>query len=677
MRKLILLTYLAASFIVSNLSGQNDVGSPLLTFNRGKLWQSIYLGKVGPGIFSNWRTTGIGLDWPGFDPSWINENIGGSPSHLLTGGFWVGCKTEDDSVLAVEDWSIYASSIGTEASSKYIIRKHRKVENYQREYSQNGGDEIIETVWEYNPLYQTNFDAFRQLPLRVSRNSHQWNGSKDHENYIIHEYIFENISDELKSVYPNREIVDTLYEFNALLNYAIHSNSRAWAINYPSLTPGARNTWYFPNIAEKMVYARADKYEGVSVEPQFGWAPSLGPVVNGSPTGEFTAPGFVAVKMVYSTPNKSNQESFVRSISWDAGDNAQDYQGPMTGKGTIEDKYEVIIDPSKSSRPVSSPGDPLMRSNRMWSLMSLGSWDIAPGDSVIIVVAEMVNGADYKFALDEAQIPTLTRDGLAAINLDAKFINYDYANGLNHPDPPIAPEFTVSFDLENRDELANVLKWSDASESIPDPDDGLLDLTGYKVYRSSYLPIGPWTLIKDISRGDLEFYSGADGEYTFKDTAVKAGDSYYYALTVYDSGRVAWNINPAAIHPVTGNSSVPVLESSIFANRKVQKFTTTFPPANSLDEILVVPNPFVIGEGSSVPGEGDRIQFVNIPNPCTIRIYTVRGDLVKTIEVADGAGAIAEWDQVTDFGQFIESGIYIFHVDSPKGTKVDKFAVVR
>jgi hypothetical protein len=109
----------------------------------------------------------------------------------------------------------------------------------------------------------------------------------------------------------------------------------------------------------------------------------------------------------------------------------------------------------------------------------------------------------------------------------------------------------------------------------------------------------------------------------------------------------------------------------------INTFTATVAPVDNLDDVLVVPNPFVIGEGFSLPGEEDNIQFVNIPNPCTIRIYTVRGDLVRKIEVAEGTGAIAEWDQVTDFGQFVVSGIYIYHIESEFGTKIGKLAIVR
>ena len=79
----------------------------------------------------------------------------------------------------------------------------------------------------------------------------------------------------------------------------------------------------------------------------------------------------------------------------------------------------------------------------------------------------------------------------------------------------------------------------------------------------------------------------------------------------------------------------------------------------------------------SVPGSGDNLQFVNIPNPCTIRIYTVRGDLVKTINVGNDVGAIVPWDQVTEYGQFVKSGIYIYHLESSAGTKTGKFAIIR
>ena len=162
----------------------------------------------------------------------------------------------------------------------------------------------------------------------------------------------------------------------------------------------------------------------------------------------------------------------------------------------------------------------------------------------------------------------------------------------------------------------------------------------------------------------------AGGQYTFVDSTVDIGKGYYYALTTFNRGRTSWQ----GVQTVT---NVPPMETSLFANRTRTPFVATLAPTTTVDNILVVPNPFVIGSGFSQPGAGDKIQFVNIPNPCTIRIFTVRGDLVRTLDVPDGAGAIVTWDQVTDFGQFVKSGIYVYHVESPVGTTIGKLAIIR
>ncbi len=183
-------------------------------------------------------------------------------------------------------------------------------------------------------------------------------------------------------------------------------------------------------------------------------------------------------------------------------------------------------------------------------------------------------------------------------------------------------------------------------------------------------------MIADLKKGDPAYLSGT--KYTYVDSTVQIGTGYYYSITAYDTGKASWAINPAQRFPETGNTvRVPAMESSIFANRTVTPFLATLPAPKNSNQVLVVPNPFIIGEGSSQPGGTDQIQFVNVPNPCTIRIYTVRGDLVKTIPVSDSRGGIVTWNQVTDFGQYVESGVYIFHVDSQYGNSTGKFAIIR
>ncbi|MBN1541267.1 hypothetical protein JW992_03905, partial [candidate division KSB1 bacterium] len=106
---------------------------------------------------------------------------------------------------------------------------------------------------------------------------------------------------------------------------------------------------------------------------------------------------------------------------------------------------------------------------------------------------------------------------------------------------------------------------------------------------------------------------------------------------------------------------------------------------NELDKITVVPNPYTAAaswEPRSTFGFGRgerRIYFNSLPQKCTIRIYTVRGYLVDTIEhdsVADNGSAA--WDLVSKDGMDISYGIYLYHVDAPGiGEHMGKFAVIK
>jgi len=106
---------------------------------------------------------------------------------------------------------------------------------------------------------------------------------------------------------------------------------------------------------------------------------------------------------------------------------------------------------------------------------------------------------------------------------------------------------------------------------------------------------------------------------------------------------------------------------------------------NKLDNIYVVPDPYVASASWEKPlfyatGRGERrVDFVNLPQECTIRIYTVSGKLVKTIQHQNTmANGSEPWDLISDDGLTVSFGVYIFHVDAAKiGTKVGKFALIK
>ncbi|MBC7185607.1 MAG: hypothetical protein H5U38_01085 [Calditrichaeota bacterium] len=106
-----------------------------------------------------------------------------------------------------------------------------------------------------------------------------------------------------------------------------------------------------------------------------------------------------------------------------------------------------------------------------------------------------------------------------------------------------------------------------------------------------------------------------------------------------------------------------------------------------LDMIAVVPNPYVSASGLETPppevfsvGRGERrVDFIHLPQDCTIRIYTIVGEHVATIEhhstVFDGS---EKWNLLSKDGLEIASGVYIYHVDAPGfGQKIGRLAVIK
>ena len=98
----------------------------------------------------------------------------------------------------------------------------------------------------------------------------------------------------------------------------------------------------------------------------------------------------------------------------------------------------------------------------------------------------------------------------------------------------------------------------------------------------------------------------------------------------------------------------------------------------------MVPNPYVAAasweERPEVSGRGPRkIQFTHLPEQCTIKIFTMRGELVRTLEHNGIAGDGAEfWDLKTEDNQDVAYGIYFYHVEAPGiGEKVGKFALIK
>lgn len=103
---------------------------------------------------------------------------------------------------------------------------------------------------------------------------------------------------------------------------------------------------------------------------------------------------------------------------------------------------------------------------------------------------------------------------------------------------------------------------------------------------------------------------------------------------------------------------------------------------NELQRIRVVPNPYVVAsrfeeEFGALRREPLRVlKFTNLPPMCEINIFTIDGDLVKTLRHDNGTG-VESWDLRSESGREIASGIYLYLVRAEGAEKLDRFAVIK
>ncbi|MEW5875261.1 MAG: T9SS type A sorting domain-containing protein [Candidatus Zixiibacteriota bacterium] len=161
----------------------------------------------------------------------------------------------------------------------------------------------------------------------------------------------------------------------------------------------------------------------------------------------------------------------------------------------------------------------------------------------------------------------------------------------------------------------------------------------------------------------------------------------YVAITAFDYGDYLRDFDP--------------LESSQSANSQYAHFIYT--PDIVMDSglgVSVYPNPYKVvytaadGERTTYYREGyeglgiekfkeqdRRIWFVNLPEKATIRIFSLDGDLIRTINHPDPFltkyPSAVGWDLVSRNIQAVTSGIYIWRVDSELGTQTGKLVIIK
>ena len=370
-------------------------------------------------------------------------------------------------------------------------------------------------------------------------------------------------------------------------------------------------------------------------------------------------------------------------------------------------------------------------------LLSFGPYDISPLDTLSLVIA-YIGGEDfvtqygvYEFTdislnaswayriYDNPGFDTPLPGDTVGDGYKGQYVLYDttgvpfddadtvWLTGdgvpdfLGPPPPPIPNAQTIPGDQQV------TILWDDASEHYKNIFVATLSgvpagldtnyFEGYRVYRSETGVPGEWTLLEEYDRIDYTDTTNStpiawnrgmprdttiNGEHWYKyvDKNILNYTPHFYAISAFDKG---WPFNVGSI--------LPVLESSVLGNKAI---VYPSPLSDGNQEVIVVPNPYRISqtqkyidlrwedwERTGWNEHKRRLTFANLPARCTIRIFSLAGDLVTTIEhdYSISSRSYEDWNLITKDVQGIVSGIYLFSVEELPGGKIQvgKFVVIK
>jgi hypothetical protein len=90
-----------------------------------------------------------------------------------------------------------------------------------------------------------------------------------------------------------------------------------------------------------------------------------------------------------------------------------------------------------------------------------------------------------------------------------------------------------------------------------------------------------------------------------------------------------------------------------------------------------VPDPYVVTNVWEMSEFGKKLKFKNLPDQCTIKIYTLVGEHIATVQHDSDVG-YEFWDMRTRNDQFIAPGVYLYHAETQDGDEaLGRFLVIK
>jgi hypothetical protein len=229
-------------------------------------------------------------------------------------------------------------------------------------------------------------------------------------------------------------------------------------------------------------------------------------------------------------------------------------------------------------------------------------------------------------------------------------------------------------------------------------------VTVVDVYTGDTIPYRPYQndpATRHLGAGwCFTWYTTTTGNWTkaSHDTLQALGSSGYRTRCIYLNGGlvalrngvyVVDTIRPAAGDKWVVHANADLLPASVYGELEAMAQPPGWQTGAVELNVKVVPNPYLIHNEWQQSFAQRRLRFINLPSQCTIRVFNINGELVKTIRhyetvapeegvtVQNNMGGDEWWDLLSENRQLVASGIYIFHVQSDVGEQVGKFVVIR
>jgi hypothetical protein len=326
-------------------------------------------------------------------------------------------------------------------------------------------------------------------------------------------------------------------------------------------------------------------------------------------------------------------------------------------------------------------------------MISIGPFpNVAPGESYTVYFA-------FVTALKPAQFQTLgsgkstdndiTRAPLVdGIEWAFRLFEGQEVNGVRRrflvPEPPRVPKLKIELEAGK-----TVLYWDRSAESSVDPVSNEADFEGYRIYRTN---VGDdltgaistnAQLIRELDvPGNIYGFNTGFASVRLPAAVTFPGDptEYWYRYEI-DGMLNGWQYLFAVTAFDRGGDGVPALETSINANA-VRVFPGTTVNEDFKEPVGVYPNPYRINAAwDGATPFTRKIMFYNLPAKAEIRVYTLAGEIVATLDHdADTytgdtrwfqdfsvnrrllPGGEHAWDLLSDANQNLTTGLYLYTV---------------